>query len=205
MFSIALLGVAVVIVAEGGLAILGVERAAADASRGATIIAGGQSDLQNAPYIVFAPSFCHLLHRALAELPRRRRAGPLRRAGERPVSPRRRAEAERRRAVRRRAARRPAARGRRPPHAASRPTAALVHAVDGVSFIARAGQDARRRRRVGLRASRCCRARSWACCPKQRRCARAASCSRATRSSTRAPTSCARSGARRCRWCSRTR
>ena len=56
MFSIALLGVAVVIVAEGGLAILGLSVPPPTVTWG-TMIAGGQSDLQTAPWIVFAPSF----------------------------------------------------------------------------------------------------------------------------------------------------
>jgi peptide/nickel transport system permease protein len=56
MFSIALLGVAVVIVAEGGLAILGLSVPPPTVTWG-VMIAGGQSDLQSAPWIVFAPSF----------------------------------------------------------------------------------------------------------------------------------------------------
>jgi peptide/nickel transport system permease protein len=56
MFSIALLGVAVVIVAEGGLALLGLSVPPPAVSWGA-IIATGQGELQNEPWIVFAPSF----------------------------------------------------------------------------------------------------------------------------------------------------
>jgi len=55
MFSIALLGVAVVIVAEGGLALLGLSVPPPSVSWGA-IIATGQSNLQNEPWVVFAPS-----------------------------------------------------------------------------------------------------------------------------------------------------
>jgi len=56
MFSIAILGVAVVIVAEGGLALLGLSVPPPSVSWGA-IIATGQSNLQQAPWVVFAPSF----------------------------------------------------------------------------------------------------------------------------------------------------
>jgi peptide/nickel transport system permease protein len=55
MFSIALLGVAVVIVAEGGLALLGLSVPAPTVSWGA-IIAGGQGNLQQTPWVVFVPS-----------------------------------------------------------------------------------------------------------------------------------------------------
>ena len=40
-----------------------------------------------------------------------------------------------------------------------------VRAVRGVSFTLQRGQDPRHRRRVGLAASPCCPARSWAWCP----------------------------------------
>jgi peptide/nickel transport system permease protein len=56
MFSIAILGVAVVIVAEGGLALLGLSVPPPSVSWGA-IIATGQSNLQQSPWVVFAPSF----------------------------------------------------------------------------------------------------------------------------------------------------
>jgi peptide/nickel transport system permease protein len=55
MFSIALLGIAVVIVAEGGLSLLGVGVALPTPSWG-NIIAEGRSNLRDAPYIVFIPS-----------------------------------------------------------------------------------------------------------------------------------------------------
>jgi peptide/nickel transport system permease protein len=55
MFSIALLGVAVVIIAEGGLALLGVGVAPPEPSWG-NIIATGRGGLREAPYIVFIPS-----------------------------------------------------------------------------------------------------------------------------------------------------
>ncbi len=55
MFSIALLGVAVVIVAEGGLSLLGLGVELPTPSWG-NIIALGRNDLRDAPHIVFIPS-----------------------------------------------------------------------------------------------------------------------------------------------------
>jgi peptide/nickel transport system permease protein len=55
MFSIALLGVAVVIVAEGGLSLLGVGVQLPTPSWG-NILAEGRSDLRTAPYIVMIPT-----------------------------------------------------------------------------------------------------------------------------------------------------
>ena len=55
MFSIALLGIAVVIVAEGGLALLGLSVPAPAVSWG-SIIAQAQGDLKDTPYAIFAPS-----------------------------------------------------------------------------------------------------------------------------------------------------
>jgi peptide/nickel transport system permease protein len=55
MFSIALLGVAVAIIAEGGLALLGVGTQPPTPSLG-NIIAEGRNQLSNAPHIVFIPS-----------------------------------------------------------------------------------------------------------------------------------------------------
>ncbi len=55
MFSIALLGVAVVIVAEGGLSVLGIGVQLPTPSWG-NIIADGRSDLRDAPHIVFVPA-----------------------------------------------------------------------------------------------------------------------------------------------------
>jgi peptide/nickel transport system permease protein len=55
MFSIALLGVAVVIVAEGGLSVLGVGVQLPTPSWG-NIIAEGRSDLRDAPHIVLVPT-----------------------------------------------------------------------------------------------------------------------------------------------------
>jgi peptide/nickel transport system permease protein len=55
MFSIALLGVAVVIVIEGGLSILGLSVPPPTASRG-NIIAEAQGDLRDTPHSIFAPS-----------------------------------------------------------------------------------------------------------------------------------------------------
>jgi peptide/nickel transport system permease protein len=55
MFSIALLGVAVVIVAEGGLALLGLSVPPPAVSWG-SIIATGQGNLQQTPWVVFVPS-----------------------------------------------------------------------------------------------------------------------------------------------------
>jgi peptide/nickel transport system permease protein len=55
MFSIALLGVAVVIVAEGGLSVLGIGIQLPTPSWG-NMIAEGRSDLRDAPYIVMVPT-----------------------------------------------------------------------------------------------------------------------------------------------------
>ena len=55
MFSIALLGIAVVIVAEGGLALLGLSVPAPSVSWG-SIIAQAQGDLKDTPHAIFAPS-----------------------------------------------------------------------------------------------------------------------------------------------------
>jgi peptide/nickel transport system permease protein len=55
MFSIALLGVAVVIVAEGGLSLLGVGVQLPTPSWG-NILAEGRSDLRDAPHIVMIPT-----------------------------------------------------------------------------------------------------------------------------------------------------
>jgi peptide/nickel transport system permease protein len=55
MFSIALLGVAVVIVAEGGLALLGLSVPPPTVSWG-SIIATGQGALEQTPWVVFVPS-----------------------------------------------------------------------------------------------------------------------------------------------------
>ena len=55
MFSIALLGIAVVIVAEGGLSLLGVGIQLPTPSWG-NMIAEGRSDLRDAPYIVMVPT-----------------------------------------------------------------------------------------------------------------------------------------------------
>jgi peptide/nickel transport system permease protein len=56
MVSIALLGMAIAIVAEGGLAILGASVEPPQATWG-TMIATGQSELQTAPFIVWVPVF----------------------------------------------------------------------------------------------------------------------------------------------------
>ena len=56
MVSIALLGMAIAIVAEGGLAILGASVDPPQATWG-TMIATGQSELQQAPFIVWIPIF----------------------------------------------------------------------------------------------------------------------------------------------------
>lgn len=56
MVSIALLGMAIAIVAEGGLAILGASVEPPQATWG-TMIASGQSELQTAPFIVWIPIF----------------------------------------------------------------------------------------------------------------------------------------------------
>ena len=56
MVSIALLGMAIAIVAEGGLAILGASVEAPTSTWG-TMISQGKSDLQDAPFIVWIPIF----------------------------------------------------------------------------------------------------------------------------------------------------
>ena len=55
MASIALLGIAVAIIAEGGLTLLGAGIQPPDPSWGG-MIASGRDDLPDAPYIVFIPS-----------------------------------------------------------------------------------------------------------------------------------------------------
>ncbi|HYZ97965.1 MAG TPA: ABC transporter permease [Acidimicrobiales bacterium] len=60
MFSIGLLGVAVVIVAEGALSILGIGVQLPTPSWG-NIIAEGRTDLRNAPHIVFVPTIAIFL------------------------------------------------------------------------------------------------------------------------------------------------
>jgi peptide/nickel transport system permease protein len=59
MMSIALLGVAVVVVAEGGLALLGV--GVKDAPTWGNMINQGRGDLKNNPYIVWVPSIAIFL------------------------------------------------------------------------------------------------------------------------------------------------
>jgi peptide/nickel transport system permease protein len=54
MFSIALLGMAIAIVAEGGLAILGASVEPPTATWG-IMISSGRSELQEAPFIVWIP------------------------------------------------------------------------------------------------------------------------------------------------------
>jgi peptide/nickel transport system permease protein len=60
MFSIALLGIAVAMVAEGGLSILGVGVHVPAVSWG-SLIAGARSNLQDEPHIVFEPIACLFL------------------------------------------------------------------------------------------------------------------------------------------------
>ncbi len=60
MFSIALLGVAVAMVAEGGLSILGVGVHLPSVSWG-SLIAGARANLQDQPHIVFEPIVCLFL------------------------------------------------------------------------------------------------------------------------------------------------
>ncbi|MFN8035372.1 MAG: ABC transporter permease [Acidimicrobiia bacterium] len=55
MFSVALLGVAVAIVAEGGLSLLGAGVRAGTVTWG-TMIAAGRTDLQTTPWVVLAPA-----------------------------------------------------------------------------------------------------------------------------------------------------
>lgn len=61
MFSIAVLGIAVAIVAEGALAILGAGVNAASTPSWGNIIIGGQGQLENAPHIVIEPSIAIFL------------------------------------------------------------------------------------------------------------------------------------------------
>ena len=56
MISISLLGIAVAIIAEGGLGILGVSVEPPTATWG-TIINTGRTSLRDAPFIVFIPCF----------------------------------------------------------------------------------------------------------------------------------------------------
>ncbi len=77
MFSIALLGIAITIVAEGGLSILG-----AGIQGGwslGRVLATGKDDLAQQPPHRVRADRVHLLHGAVAQLPRRHRPGPLRR------------------------------------------------------------------------------------------------------------------------------
>ena len=60
MFSIALLGIAVAMVAEGGLSILGVGVHLPGVSWG-SLIAGGRNSLQAQPSLVFEPIICLFL------------------------------------------------------------------------------------------------------------------------------------------------
>jgi peptide/nickel transport system permease protein len=60
MFSIALLGIAVAMVAEGGLSILGVGVHLPGVSWG-SLIAGGRNSLQSQPSVVFEPIICLFL------------------------------------------------------------------------------------------------------------------------------------------------
>lgn len=60
MFSIALLGIAVAMVAEGGLSILGVGVHVPSVSWG-SLIAGARSNLQDYPHVVFEPIVCLFL------------------------------------------------------------------------------------------------------------------------------------------------
>ena len=161
MFSIALLGIAVVIVAEGGLAILGVERAAARGVVGQRSSPTAQSNLQNAAVgRVRAVVFIFLTVLSLNYL------GDVVRARfdvreSVAVSPRRRRRG--RRPLRRRAARRPAARGRRPAHRLQdRPRRSCTRSTASRSRSSGARRSASSASRAA--ASRCCRARSWACC-----------------------------------------
>ncbi len=85
MFSIALLGIAIAIVAEGALAILGVGVRAPTPSWG-NIIALDRGTITKSPHIVFEASILIFLTVLVAELPRRRRASALRRAGGRAVT-----------------------------------------------------------------------------------------------------------------------
>lgn len=58
MFSLALLSVAIVIVAEGGLAVIG---AGTQSISWGSLIAGGRDQLQRNPHVVLAPSLCLFL------------------------------------------------------------------------------------------------------------------------------------------------
>ena len=149
MFSIALLGVAVVIVAEGGLSLLGVGVQLPTPSWG-NILAEGRSELRDAAAHRDHPDGRHLPDRAGPQLPGRRGPGPLRRAGERAVM---RAEAAAR-CTRRPRSFHAGGRGLLEVddlHTYFRTPRGLVRAVDGVSFTLSAGPHARPGGRVGLR------------------------------------------------------
>ena len=162
MFSIALLAVAVVIVAEGGLSILGVGVLPPAVSWG-NMIANSRADLQTLPYEVFEPIICIFLTvlslNYLGDIVRAR----TRRSGECTVSS-------------------AAPPGRAAERFADAPLDGPLLEVEGVKTFfktprglvacrrrcvahTRAGQDPRRSWASRAPASRCCRARSWGCSP----------------------------------------
>ncbi len=92
MLSIALLGVAIVLVLEGALAVFGVSIQEPDPSWG-NMIYSQLSNLNSAPTVWIVPVGADLRLGARAQLSRRRRARPLRRPGERDMRRRKRTAA----------------------------------------------------------------------------------------------------------------
>ena len=85
VLSFAIIGVAVAIVAEGGLAFLGLSVPPPTATWG-SMINEGRNFLDTDPIISLIPCRGHVPHRAVAQPGRRPGAGVLRREGRRPVS-----------------------------------------------------------------------------------------------------------------------
>ena len=203
MFSIALLGIAVVIVAEGALAILGVERPAPDAVVGQHDRTRSRATSDSAPHACGRAVGADLPHRA------RRSTSSATSCARASTCGRARCEPAQARQPRRRSGsptRRSTARCSRSTTSrrSSRPTAgSCTRSTASRSRSSGARRSASSASRA--RASRCSRARSWACCPSN--------VVRARQHPVRGPRDRQRrhrgdapaTGARRWRWCSRTR
>ena len=154
--AFALVAIAVAIVAEGSLAFLSLSVKDPQASWGQMIL-DGRGVIDEWPHVSLIPAGDHVRHRAVLQPARRPVPPDLQRPGRGAVTD---TTDERLRATRG-PPRRPcstSSTSRRPrsPARGQRPQDLLpargrhVRAVDGVSFTPRPGQDARRRRRVGL-------------------------------------------------------